>query len=274
MQDTILKICKQIHALLPTKRIAITRFVGKYEYGQIYVGELDRDVKREPCNYAFYKRNFCVVYSQDPTKDQETARQDFELVCTTLQDNCPFLYDPRWYKTFFDVFETTLILEFQVWERYERKLGVPETSMGDMEALYPIIYTGKSIVFVKFTNTTHPELDVNIPEQTFCYDGDMFVLPTVTGVYRDGENHRWQPLAWDIGTFGETIGPLHEDVVANLLFERIFGYDTSLGGNINESSSTEVVLRVVDSQAVHTPKYLPNRELSNAPMVLGGTVKI
>lgn len=141
MQNTILKICSQIHALLPNKRISITRFMGNYEYGQIYVGELDRRAKREPCGFAFYKRNFVVVYSQDPTIDQETARQDFENVCTTLEDNCPFLYDPRWYKTFFDVFETTLILEFQVWERYERYKGVPDSTMDGIEISYPeVVY--------------------------------------------------------------------------------------------------------------------------------------
>ena len=137
MQDTILKICKQIHSLLPSHRIAITRFMGKYEYGQIYVGELDRNIKREPCGFMFAKRNFCIVYSQDPTKDQETARKDFETVCKTLEDNCPFFHGPRWYKTFFDVFETTLILEFQVWERYERLKGVPDASMGESEFYYP-----------------------------------------------------------------------------------------------------------------------------------------
>ena len=137
MQDTIFKICKQIHSLLPSHRIAITRFMGKYEYGQIYVGELDRNIKREPCGFMFAKRNFCVVYSQDPTKDQETARKDFETVCKTLEDNCPFFHGPRWYKTFFDVFETTLILEFQVWERYERLKGIPDASMGESEFYYP-----------------------------------------------------------------------------------------------------------------------------------------
>ena len=137
MQDTILKICKQIHSLLPSHRIAITRFMGKYEYGQIYVGELDRNIKREPCGFMFAKRNFCVVYSQDPTKDQETARKDFETVCKTLEDNCPFFHAPHWYKTFFDVFETTLILEFQVWERYERLKGIPDASMGESEFYYP-----------------------------------------------------------------------------------------------------------------------------------------
>ena len=141
MQDTILKICKQIHELLPKKRIAITRFVGNYEYGQIYVGELDRNVKREPCGFMFVKRNFCVVYSQDPSKNQEEARLDFENVCKTLEDNCVFLYDPRWYKTFFDVFETSLILEFQVWERYERTES--KTSMSSIETSYPeVIYDG------------------------------------------------------------------------------------------------------------------------------------
>lgn len=141
MQDTILKICKQIHELLPKKRIAITRFVGNYEYGQIYVGELDRNVKREPCGFMFVKRNFCVVYSQDPSKNQEEARQDFENVCKTLEDNCAFLYDPRWYKTFFDVFETSLILEFQVWERYERTESI--TSMSSIETPYPeVVYDG------------------------------------------------------------------------------------------------------------------------------------
>lgn len=143
MQNTILQICKQIHELLPSHRIAITRFVGKYEYGQIYVGELDRNIKREPCDFMFAKRNFCVVYSQDPTKDQEVARQDFETVCQTLEDHCSFLFNPRWYKTFFDVFETTLILEFQVLERYERYKGTPDPVMGASDFSYPfVIYDG------------------------------------------------------------------------------------------------------------------------------------
>lgn len=143
MQNTIIEICKQVHELLPTKRIAITRFMGKYEYGQIYIGELDRSVKREPCGYMFIKRNFCLVFSQDPAKDQDAARTEFEEVCTTLEDNCPFLYNPRWYRTFFDVYETTLILEFQVWERYERKPGTPISKMLRSEFDYPhVVYEG------------------------------------------------------------------------------------------------------------------------------------
>jgi hypothetical protein len=154
MQNTILQICKQIHELLPSHRIAITRFVGKYEYGQIYVGELDRNIKREPCGFMFAKRDFCVVYSQDPAKAQEAARQDFELVCQTLEDHCAFLFNPRWYKTFFDVFETTLILEFQVLERYERYKGTPDSLMGDAEFSYPfVVYDGDT------SETTSSEID-------------------------------------------------------------------------------------------------------------------
>lgn len=143
MENTILKICKQIHTILPSKRIAITRFVGNYEYGQIYVGELDRNIKREPCGFMFAKRNFCVVYSQDPAKDQETARADFETVCKKLEDECAFMYNPRWYNTFFDVFETTLILEFQVFERYERYNSPGDEKMSEPVFTYPsVIYVG------------------------------------------------------------------------------------------------------------------------------------
>lgn len=173
MQDTILKICKQIHEKLPTKRIAITRFVGKYEYGQIYVGELDREVKREPCGYMFAKRNFCVVYSQDPTKDQETARQDFETVCQKLEDEAPFFYEPHWYKTFFDVFETTLILEFQVYERYERKPGTPTPLMEDLETSYP------SIIYEGDIPEPEPEPEPPEPEPEYLEGiiGETFTIP-------------------------------------------------------------------------------------------------
>lgn len=165
MQNTIIEICKQVHELLPTKRIAITRFMGKYEYGQIYIGELDRSVKREPCGYMFIKRNFCLVFSQDPAKDQDAARTEFEEVCTTLEDNCAFLYNPRWYRTFFDVYETTLILEFQVWERYERKPGVPISKMLRSEFDYPhVVYDGAEPEPPEPEPEPEPELDEPVPE--------------------------------------------------------------------------------------------------------------
>lgn len=184
MQDTILKICKQIHELLPTKRIAITRFVGKYEYGQIYVGELDRKVKREPCNFMFTKRNFCVVYSQDPTKNQEEARRDFELVCRTLEDHCAFLFEPRWYKTFFDVFETTLILEFQVWERYERYPGSAIPVMETLESDYPnVVYDGSFVL--SFTNTEHPDFTIELPNDIVADKNSYVNLPSVSGEHEE-----------------------------------------------------------------------------------------
>ena len=215
MQDTILKICKQIHELLPTKRIAITRFVGKYEYGQIYVGELDRKVKREPCAFMFIKRDFCVVYSQDPAKNQEEARQDFELVCRTLEDHCAFLFEPRWYKTFFDVFETTLILEFQVWERYERYPGSAIPVMETLESDYPnVVYDGSFVL--SFTNTEHPDFPVELPSDIVADKNSYVKLPSVSGEHEEGEE-TWAPYAWDIGEFGQSI-KMDSNKVANLLW--------------------------------------------------------
>lgn len=119
MRDTIRLIAKQVKKLFPEKTVSITRFVGNYQYGQIYIGELDREVKRQLMDYTFAKRNFCIVYSQDPTKDQEEARRDFEYVCQRLEDFALHTEPPLWHKTFYDVYETTLILSFQIWERYQ-----------------------------------------------------------------------------------------------------------------------------------------------------------
>lgn len=215
MQDTILKICKQIHELLPTKRIAITRFVGKYEYGQIYVGELDRKVKREPCAFMFIKRDFCVVYSQDPAKNQEEARRDFEFVCRTLEDHCAFLFEPRWYKTFFDVFETTLILEFQVWERYERYPGSVIPVMEVLDSDYPnVVYDGSFVL--SFTNTEHPDFPVELPNDIVADKNSYVKLPSVSGQHVE-DDETWAPYAWDIGEFGQSVR-MDSNKVANLLW--------------------------------------------------------
>lgn len=245
MQDTILKICKQIHELLPTKRIAITRFVGKYEYGQIYVGELDRKVKREPCAFMFIKRDFCVVYSQDPAKNQEEARQDFEFVCRTLEDHCAFLFEPRWYKTFFDVFETTLILEFQVWERYERYPGSAIPVMETFESDYPnVVYDGSFVL--SFTNTEHPDFPVELPNDIVADKNSYVNLPSVSGEHEE-EGELWVPDKWDIGTFGSSV-KMDSDKVANLLWSIKPKYTVSFENNDYPQFDVELPDPITDYQ--------------------------
>lgn len=92
------------------------------------------------------------------------------------------------------------------------------------------------IIRIYFTNTEHPELDVEIPEQMFCYYGDTFVLPTITGIYRDSENHRWEPVSWSIGSFGQSIGPLYESVTANLILEKVL--PINLLGTLTETDDS------------------------------------
>lgn len=136
-----------------------------------------------------------------------------------------------------------------------------------LKSLFPLIR-------VYFTNTTHPELDIPIPDQMFSYSGQMFTLPTVEGIYRDSENHRWEPVRWSIGGFGETVGPLYENTVTDLILERVIGYDAPLGGVIGESLSTEQVIRISEPVPMRTPFYQYSGSVIDEPMELGGMVSI
>ena len=98
----------------------------------------------------------------------------------------------------------------------------PAPYMNVIENFEVFIKTKLALLRVYFTNTEHENLDVDMPSQMFCYYGDTFVLPTVEGVYRDEDNLRWEPVRWNIGAFGETIGPLHENVTADLVMEQQF----------------------------------------------------
>ena len=80
------------------------------------------------------------------------------------------------------------------------------------------------LIRVSFTNTEHGDLDVELPSQIFCWYGETVTLPTVTGIYTDTSGQKWEPVRWDLGSFGESIGPLHESQVCNLMMRK---YETS-----------------------------------------------
>lgn len=139
MRDTIKLIAKQIHAMLPEHRIAITRFNAEYKYGQLYLGELDRSITRDLMRRTFARRNFAIVFSQNPATDQAEAREEFETVCRKIEDCALQQTFPIWHKLFFDVYETTLVVSFQVWERYEYKTD-PEPVMEELDTDLPYVY--------------------------------------------------------------------------------------------------------------------------------------
>lgn len=122
---------------------------------------------------------------------------------------------------------------------------------------------------IYFTNTEHENLNIDMPSQMFCYYGDTFVLPTVEGVYRDEDNLRWSPVRWNIGSFGETIGPLHENVTADLVMEQVIGYDAPACGTVGIGSNTgiDIIVRFADMTLSHDPNYTHEQSLCDSEFV-------
>lgn len=145
----------------------------------------------------------------------------------------------------------------------------PDVYMQVIEDLQTFIKTKLSLLRVYFTNTEHENLDVNMPSQMFCYYGDTFVLPTVEGVYRDEDNLRWSPVRWNIGSFGETIGPLHENVTADLVMEQVIGYDAPACGTVGIGANTgrDIIVRLSDMTLSHNPNYNHEQSLCDSEFV-------
>lgn len=152
----------------------------------------------------------------------------------------------------------------------------PDVYMQVIEDLQTFIKTKLALLRVYFTNTEHENLDVNMPSQMFCYYGDTFVLPTVEGVYRDEDNLRWSPVRWNIGSFGETIGPLHENVTADLVMERIIGYDAPMGGTVGIGANIgkDEIMRQSPALLVKVPNYTFTRTLSSFDTIEAGNIKL
>lgn len=98
---------------------------------------------------------------------------------------------------------------------------------------------------VSFTNTSHPELDVTLPQSEHVSRGSSVILPTVGGEYESG-GKTWIPSAWDIGAFGASY-TITGDTVANLIFSEVpselTAYFTAEGSS--RTSDTYIVFPTV-----------------------------
>lgn len=152
----------------------------------------------------------------------------------------------------------------------------PAPYMNVIENFEVFIKTKLALLRIYFTNTEHENLDVNMPSQMFCYYGDTFVLPTVEGVYRDEDNLRWSPVRWNIGSFGETIGPLHENVTADLVMEQVIGYDAPMGGTIGLGTriGKDEIMRQTPLSQTKVPNYIFTRTLSSFDTIEAGNIKL
>lgn len=111
-------IARQLHEWFPDAKITATRFIGNYEYGQFYIGEVDRDVIKELVDHHQVIRDVMIIYSVDPTKNQRDAMAELNRVSGIIQDYCCHVI-PRWHRPYFDIYQGTMLITFEIWERYK-----------------------------------------------------------------------------------------------------------------------------------------------------------
>jgi hypothetical protein len=81
---------------------------------------------------------------------------------------------------------------------------------------------------ITFTNTTHPEFEVEFPESITVEDGESVALPSVSGSFEDS-GYEYTPLEWSIGSFGESFTPT-ENVTANLIWKAEINFNLKVYG--------------------------------------------
>ncbi len=82
-------------------------------------------------------------------------------------------------------------------------------------------------VTISFTNTTHPEFDIVLPDTVTIAKGAYYTLPALSGKFEKDEVS-YYPNRWTIGAFGATIH-CNSDAVTDLV------WDTKAGGKYLEN---------------------------------------
>jgi len=77
-----------------------------------------------------------------------------------------------------------------------------------------------STATLSFVNTSHPELDIDLPDPIISEVGSSILLPSMSGVYEDSLHHKYTPASWSIGEFGSTF-VLTNDAVADLILDAV-----------------------------------------------------
>ena len=101
-------------------------------------------------------------------------------------------------------------------------------NIGDFNSLYTlndnttaeiICESVTSIITLTFTNTSHPDLQIGIPEPITRDSGTEIILPEITGTYTDINNIQYNPDHWVIDGNSYSFGAeytLNNNAIANL----------------------------------------------------------
>lgn len=146
---------------------------------------------------------------------------------------------------------------------------VPEPKMQVIEDLSVFIKGLGLLKRIHYTCSQFPDFDMGIETSEYCYEGKSIVLPFVSGIYRDTDNKRWEPIVWDKGPMGGTFGPVTSDTTINLIMGEIVGLDTCIGGTVGvgENVGHDVVWRVQGMTRDSWHYVGPERALSSEPVL-------
>lgn len=146
---------------------------------------------------------------------------------------------------------------------------MPETKMQVIEDLRVFIKGLGLLKRIHYTCSQFPDFDMGIETSEYCYEGKSIVLPFVSGVYRDTDNQRWEPIVWDKGPMGGTFGPVTSDTTINLIMGEIVGLDTCIGGTVGvgENVGHDVVWRVQGMTRDSWHYVGPERALGGEPVL-------
>lgn len=101
---------------------------------------------------------------------------------------------------------------------------------------------------IRYICSQFPDFDMGLETLQYCTEGNTLVLPFVSGIYRDGDNTRWEPLTWNVGPFGGQYGPITDDVTIDLVMGVVVGFDVCIGGTVGVGSNlgSDIVWRLTD----------------------------
>lgn len=146
-----------------------------------------------------------------------------------VRENVYVLKDDEVYGTYYDSYSDEYCIPevTEIWVSKEDLLdlgyifvdGVADMWLCEAPLHLPWKYLPSSAT-LSFTNTSHSDLQITLPEDIEASIGSEIVLPEITGVYTDAYSVRWVATRWNIGEFNSTF-ILNETVRANLECEKV-----------------------------------------------------
>lgn len=146
-----------------------------------------------------------------------------------VRENVYVLKDDEVYGTYYDSYSDEYCIPevTEIWVSKEDLLdlgyifvdGVANMWLCETPLHLPWKYLPSSAT-LSFTNTSHSDLQITLPEDREASIGSEIVLPEITGVYTDANSVRWVATRWSIGEFNSTF-VLNENTVADLECEKV-----------------------------------------------------